>query len=270
MPTIDALNASNSVTLLGYSIWDQRVEEHFDRGGDHCEWEIICKWSDRIGLRAKIMGGATLVGGVVTMSLSLTHPDYPWMISTSVHIEQVAGNDGLSIGPTGMVATKYAKLTISFLTFDPTEVGDEKIDFSGHVMTVPNGTFQFGTGTNAVKLLSAESPGIVIPRATLQRTLRSQPSIPVAVIFGLIGKVNNAPFLGGATETILYMGASSQRRFTSIGAKQWDIVHSLTYDPNNWNFFINPVTSAWARILRADGTTGAYLTGDMTALGFSV
>ena len=86
------------------------------------------------------------------MCFSQVYPDAPSLPFDSMHIEGVAGEDGLSVGPNGMVAYKYARLRINYKTLDYVEgvtTGTMSLDYATQITHLPQSasTFKFSDGT---------------------------------------------------------------------------------------------------------------------------
>lgn len=258
-----ALTTANGVTLLGYTVWMEELKERFSRTEQYVRMKILCAWTDRIALRQLLLGGSRLVGGVIVTTNPYVHPNYPWMLVCDVDCDMVAGANGYTNDSNNFIASDYARLTVEFNQLDPLDLGEENVEFSGRMITAPPEMFTWTSGGQA--LLSSESPGIVEVRATLERTKNSQATLPTTTIFGLIGKVNVSSFLGGAAETVLFLGASSSRRFTTFGAKCWDVRMRVEYNPQGWNKFLRASSGAYESV-----TPKPYSTGDLTALGIHV
>lgn len=254
---------TNSVNFAGVQVMDEGIQEQFGRDGSRIPWTLLCLWSERVTLLQSLLGGAVVNNGQITVFAPFRHPDYPWMAVTNVNVVGVPGQNGYTIGPSGMIAYDYARLEIEFTTLDPQDLGEERVDYSARIITVPNGTFGFGSGTSRAVLMSAESPPLVLPRVTLQRTFNSQPSIPSSLIFSMLGRVNNATFLGAGTAQVLFMGACSQRTFSSRGQKLWSITYSFCCDPSGWNNYLNPKTGQFEALTKADGSP-PYTLGNFT------
>jgi hypothetical protein len=278
---------ANTTALPGFNLWDFHASENLGRESSRATWEFYCLWTDRTAIAFKLLGGAAIVGGQIVVAGPARHPDYPYLAVTNVGIDQKAGRDGLTLGPNNMVATRYAKVECEFTSLDPQDRGEERIDFSSCVITCPDGTFGYGAGTNRRLLRSAEAPGYRIPAAQFTRTINSLPQIPVPTILSLIGKVNgtagnNLPqqfigqppgyFLGAAPGTLLLVGASSQRWFTSQGVKQWNITYSFEWRQVPHNRFLIPAfgarPSSWQDITDNLGNP-PYADGDFTTLGIT-
>jgi len=262
-----AFNANTTVTWLGFQVMDEGTEEDFagSNTGTACiKRTVVCKWTDRVALHQALLGGGALVGGVVVFTAPYHHPVYTWMYATHVHIEGVVGQSGLTSDVNGWIAYDYARLTVEFQQVD-TDYGNDQIDFSGAVVTAPEGAFKWQDGT---PLLSSERPGLVRARTHFTRTKNNVTSLPVSTIISLIGKVNNNTFFGAAAEAVLFVGARSQRNFTATGTPNWSYAASFSIDPYGWNFFLRGSTAAYERIVNAQNTSvGPYLLGNLTGVG---
>lgn len=265
-----ALNDSNAVSLLGVKFWDKSIEEKFSRETSYVRRTGWCKWTDRATLHFLLLGGAALLNGQIVVQPPCAHPQYPWMFVTGVGIDMEMGVTGLTQDSYGVVKTDYARMEIEYTTLDPLDMGEERVDYSARVITVPDNTFKWVSDNKLLR--SAESPGIEIPQATFQRTVNSQPKIPVATILSLLGKVNKTAFLGADPETLLFCGCCTSRRWTSQGQKAWDVTYSLKWNgPQSWNAFLRADgggVTKWDKIVDIAGNP-PYPLADLSQLGFS-
>lgn len=255
-----ALTPANGVTLLGYTVWPEQLQERFSRTEQWVRMSIICKWTDRIGFRQLLLGGSRLVGGVITTTAPYAHPNYSWMLVCDVRAEMAPGSTGYTNDSNNFIACDYARLTVEFNQLDPLDLGEEKIEFSGRMITAPPEMFTWASDGEA--LLSSEAPGIIEVKASLERTINTVASLPLTTIFGLIGKVNSSTYLGGAAETMLYLGASSQRRYTTFGSKCWSLTHKIDFSAAGWNQFLRASTGDYEEL-----DPKPYDSADFTPLG---
>src|SRR5207237_308513 len=142
--------------------------------------------SDFPSLIFKLVGGTAIVGGSITTANPYRHPQFPWLACINANYRGQPGNTGLTLDSNNMVAFDYATITAEFSSLDPLDLGEERIDYTSRVITVPDGTFGYGAGSNRISLRGSESPGLFIPRATFTRARNSLPFIPIGSILALL------------------------------------------------------------------------------------
>ncbi len=272
-----ALTTANSTSFLGFNVWfgdvsgsiEDTVRERFSRTEQWVRIKLLCLTSDKVALRRTLLGGSTQISGVITTTAPYAHPNYPWMIVTTVESELVFGDSGTIADSNGFVSSKYTRLIIEFTQLDPLDLGEESVDFSARFITAPLNAFTWAS--DSVPLATTEAPGLIEMTADLRRSRNQQPTIPLAMIFSLLGKVNATTYLGGDPETMLYLGCSTRRRFTSAGVKNWDISHCVQFRTSglntggtgvSWNKFFRASTGHYEAI-----TPKPYATADLTQLG---
>ncbi|MCR4414629.1 MAG: hypothetical protein NUV77_19605 [Thermoguttaceae bacterium] len=105
--------------------------------------------------------------------------------------------------------------------------------------TAPN--FQ---GAIGVTHDSVEGVDITVPvfSFSLRATLADNLVTPAyrATIFGLTGRVNNAPFWGFAAGEVLFLGATGTKK----NAEDWEITYRFSASPNMTNIPVGPITVA--------------------------
>ncbi len=224
-----ALDSTTSITLAGVMCWDEGVREEFGRSSPRAVRKLVCRWTDRLDLVNRLLGYATSTGGTTTVAQPLTYKGAPFLVCTHVEIE---GTGMLGADSDGDAAYPYARLRVIYdpseFNNDGHETGNENLDFSSEVVALPmNGPSLYWSNGDAVDPRAA--PAIHFTTATFSRTLYSQPTLPVNLIFTLLDTVNQGPFLGAAAGKVRFLGARTHRRFTATGAKNWDITLAFLY-----------------------------------------
>ena len=97
-------------------------------------------------------------------------------------------------------------------------------------------------------------------------TRKFVPNIPRAKILASLGKVNNAPYAGLATGTLLYMGCEANRTISTDGTRSWDLGHKFEYREEPWNKFFRASTGTWVNVVAKVGGAKIYKTFDLKAL----
>jgi hypothetical protein len=99
-----ALDSTTAITFLGVQAWDEGTEENFVRTGNSTAVRtMLCAWEDRITIIDLIRGGGSEIGSVYVYTPSVVYPDAPFLPFDSIHVEGLPGEDGLTVGPNGMV-----------------------------------------------------------------------------------------------------------------------------------------------------------------------
>lgn len=264
---MSVLGNPTQTKLYGHPIADEDIDIDLQRIGGQIKWTFICYWAEQQALTASMLGGAFVVGDVASIISPMSFPRYAGMFCRSCHVRMVPGNGGLSRDAKYLVATTYARVEATF-SFEELDTGNEQVEYSAQVLTVPNNFFMWQS--SGKQIISNESPGIIIPRVQMKTTKNYLANIPVGTIMSLLGKVNASTFLGNAAETVLYMGASSNRQFTTNGSRMWSLTQTMLARPFlGWNMFLNPDTGAPDRIVTTVGSNPAYALADFTPLGFN-
>ena len=267
------LDSSTAITFLGVNVWDEGTEENFVRTGySTATRTLLCAWEDRIAIINQIRGGASVIGGFYYYTPSQAYPDAPSLPFDAIRVEGIAGDSGLSVGPNGMVAYKYARLRITYKTLDYIDgitTGTTSLDFASQMVNLPQSTptYKFPDGT----LLSAQD-GPLVRRSivSLVQTRKNLAQLPSALVQSLAGNVNSTGFLGGNPGTVLFDGARADRRLTTTGNENWDMTYKFMFDPIGWNNVLQPSGSGagtYQKVVRiADGVTTLYPSADLNQL----
>jgi hypothetical protein len=194
------LDSTTSIPFLGVQVWDEATEENFVRTGNSSAVRtILCNWTDRIAIINQIRGGGTEIGSVYYYTPSQVYPDAPFLPFDSIRVEGIPGDTGLSVGPNGLVAYKYARLHITYKAldyFDGVTTGTLSLDFATQSVSLPQTapTYQFPDGT---PLTPQDSPPIRLGVVTFVQTRKNLATLPSQLVQSLAGCVNSASFLNG-------------------------------------------------------------------------
>jgi hypothetical protein len=250
------LDSSTAITFLGVNVWDEGTEEHFVRVGNSTATRtLLCAWEDRVTIINQIRGGASIIGGYYYYTDSQVYPDAPFLPFDSIHVEGIAGDGGLSVGPNGMVAYKYARIHIVYKTLDYIEgvtTGTLSLDYATQFVSLPQSasTYQFADGT---ALSPQDSPPLRRGIVSMVQTRKNLADLPSALVQSVCGCVNSVEFLGGAPGTVLFDGGHADRRLTMTGDENWDMTYKFLYDPIGWNYLLQPSTTG-----TSTGVVGTY------------
>lgn len=242
-----ALDSTTAITFLGVQAWDEGTEENFVRTGNSTAVRtMLCAWEDRITIIDQIRGGGEEVGSFYYYTASQAYPDAPFLAFDSIHVEGLPGEDGLTVGPNGLVGYKYARLRITYKSLDYFEgvtTGTLSLDFATQVVGLPRSvpTYQFPDGT---PLSPQDTPPIRVGIVTMVQTRKNLAELPTSLVQGLAGCVNSTAFLGGDQGTVLFDGAHADRRLTTTGVENWDMTYKFLYLPVGWNKLLQPSSNS--------------------------
>jgi hypothetical protein len=272
-----ALDSTTAITFLGIQAWDEGTEENFVRTGNSSAVRtMLCAWEDRISIINQIRGGGEEIGSFYYYTVSQDYPDAPFLAFDSIHVEGLPGEDGLTVGPNGLVGYKYARLRITYKSLDYFEgvtTGTMSLDFATQVVGLPRSTptYQFPDGT---PLLPQDSPPLRVGIVTIVQTRKNLAELPTSLVQSLAGCVNSVTFLDGAPGTVLFDGGHADRRLTTVGAENWDMTYKFLYLPSGWNNILQPYSKTsrstavgtLQQVTRISGGQTLYTLADLTPL----
>jgi hypothetical protein len=281
-----------SIVIAGYGaveLYDGYRPAIGDRGGMLAK-RYLCDWDDAVPLANAMMGvsSAALVGGSINRVLPHQCPEFTNLFCQSVEIEPAEAP--LATG--GRPAWTAAIITASYgpFPFNNGAGGDASGDPNN--MMSPDGTNVYPfcdisinlttqhvsvPGTSFMALGSTKPYGqpitLRIGLANMHVQIHSVPYFPADAILSLAGKVNNGIFLGRPAESILFEGATSNKKIDSVGNISMDIGLTFIYRSVSWNKAPDVVPAAGADfvLLTSDGTSGGrkmYEAADLRPLIF--
>lgn len=229
-------------------------------------------WSDRGGF-LNFICGSTLGGpGSIIRSIPAQYPPSPNLYATrEFDIEPLGKLQTLN----GWVTYPYAVITIKFAIptydFDGSSDASGKpwttttFDVGGEFLTLPDSAYKFAGGVTA-----GGSVGKVIPQIAITLKKHWLPYLPVASMFNLVGKVNNAPLNLGdfvaPAETLLFLGGTNSREANTAGGVSQEVDYKMTFRPVSWNMFIHPNGTSGFQYLSDGNGNHVYQLGDFTTL----
>jgi hypothetical protein len=272
MPVINALTP-DAVQVAGFWVRDEGATEQWGADSE-ATWTLLCNWADRIPLSIAIGGDVTEVGVVTEVTYPMPYPDADWLFGHAVKVEGVGTH---SVGPNGMIAYEYARLTCTFrpkeLTVsgepnaDGTELGEETLDFASEVISF-NGAEPAFKWTDGKPLPPEATPGKIIPVIEFSKTKKGMLTIPYSALFAVAASpVNNNTFLGAPAGTLRFAGARTSRQFSGSGGGLWDMQIKLAYRPIPWNNMFRPSTGNFEAILTVNGNNPLYASSNFGTLG---
>jgi hypothetical protein len=240
------LDATTAITLFGIQAWDEGTKETFVRStASSATRTLVCAWSDRSTLINSLRGSVGQEGPtVIQYAAPASYPDAPWLYVDTVEVEGLAGENGLSVGPNGLVAYKYARIRVTYksLTYqEGIETGVLSVDYGAEWMNLSTATPSLQFSDMAGGNVSADlNPPLRITTIAFRQTRNNLPAIPVDLIISATDSVNLNSFQGAAPGTVKFDGAWSQRRLFSNGDPGWDMTYAFTYRSVGWNVAYDP------------------------------
>jgi hypothetical protein len=270
------LDPADAITIAGYQAWDNDVDELWSPDGSRADRIIDCAWDDRVGLILAMMGGATQDGEVADYIAAVTYPDAPTLMR--LRAVKPEGLGVRKVGVNGMIGYEYARLRLTYETpprgtAEEQEIGSVSLDIGSEILAVPQDVPTFKWGSDDEDVAPEASPAVQITTITMVKESLNQPKIPLAVIVSLLDHVHDGDFkldVDGETVAgakVLYRGARTRRRFTTGGAKNYDIEHLLQVRSQDWNKFLRPTAGgfSWDTVKYKDGSE-LFPTGDLNKL----
>jgi hypothetical protein len=263
------------------------VHEQGDQQGLRAQKKYKVAWADRLKFYGDVMGHVVTVGGIggtVTRRIPLQYPDIPALYAVSFEMEPVGlSDDGTKPALGGkQIVYDWAWITVGFSTvpwnfqalddpnsFTPGLYRTESLEMGGEVMQFPKSAYEF---ESTDRLSVQQTPGRIVPTASLGITLHDAPYIPFTDIFALIGAVNVGVFYGCAIGTVLFMGGQSEAQTNSVGQRVQKLSLKFSFRSLEWNLFLKPDGSGWD-YLKLRGSGGGpgnrvYPYGDFTPILF--
>lgn len=127
-------------------------------------------------------------------------------------------------------------------------VSEDSIEIGVEAAQVPvDNTRKFSTGTIITDDITKLVPRAIYAFSTILDTF------PFTTIKAIVGKVNNAAFLGEAAGMWLFLGVSAKSRRNNSGDKIWDVEYRFQYQDidgagHGWNWFWDKVTGGYLEI----------------------
>lgn len=242
-------------------------QEQLDLGSIKAQKKYLIAWSDRWQFAKDVAGTSKKVDaalGTIVRAVPLQYPDYPTLYASGLMMEATGRS---TCNGAGNSIYTHCICTVTFSTPDfdyenPGTYGKAyqtiSIAMSADIMTLPSRPLVFDTLYSGNPVKPTESPGLVYPKAEITIVSHQIPELPLDIVFSMIGKLNNAVFLGCAIGTVLFVGANQNRQRTSAGDKAWEVEYKFIYRPVDWNKFYSPAPGVGFDFLK-DSVTGNYM-----------
>jgi len=264
MPT-SPITPANSIQIHGFNVWDEGCRERLNQTDPWAERTIVSNWSDRIPLSIKMCGGFNPATGLFTAPD--VYPDYQILYAQEFSTQQIPVG-GLSVGTNGMVAALLSRNTIVYrrLKYDlsgSNSLGEIHIQY-GSESAIASRTISVWTWADGKVVFPLDNPVIQTQTAVLTLTRYNLSALPTDLNFSLVGKVNNATFLGAAAGTLRYDGMADDKQISFVGVNAWSASFRFSWRSTGWNSLFKPTgdTPGWYLITAKDGVTKPYATGN--------
>lgn len=218
-----------------------------DTTGDHSATRLfICDFVNAETLVSAYTGSFGTIGnGLPVRTLPQQHPTRPYLYARSGSYEPMGAMDPRW---TTDLNPRYpkAKVTINYKPLDNQDQQQnaetyysESREFSGQFYTLPGKKLQWKGGPDKDKAIP-ETAMKRVPEMTLNFTVNKWLNPNLGVYKQLAGMVNQ----GGFTflyetydaSTLLFMGASTERDYTSNGLQAYKVTYKFKWRPKSWNF----------------------------------
>jgi hypothetical protein len=282
-----------SITIAGYGaveLFDGYRPAIGDRGGMLAK-RYLCDWDDAVPLANAMMGlnSAAIVGGSINRALPHACPEFSNLYCQAVEIEPA--ETPLATG--GRPAWTAAIITANYgpFAFSNGAGGDGSGDPNNMMspdgqaypfvdISITHGTQQISIPNTSYKALGSTKPfgqplTIRLGTMTVHVQVHSVPYLPFAAISGLLGQINNATFMGMPAESVLFDGATTNKKIDSVGNISMDIGLTFMYRSVSWNKAPDPSPTAGSDfiLITTDGTSSGrtlYTKADLRPLIFGV
>jgi hypothetical protein len=118
---------------------------------------------------------------------------------------------------------------------------------------------------------SAQIPVVLdVNETTMVLTFHRRAALPMSDVRALRGRINNATFLGAATETVLFVGAQTTREASTDGTVTQRVRMIFKERDESWNKFLRPgkmpsAAASWD-YLEDSGGNRRFKTADLSPL----
>lgn len=223
----------------------------------HATWK--CAYADLVQWLTIANGTLENVFNGVQRFVPLRFPDATALLATNVDVKLTGYDYALNLYSTAVIDVDFS--TPQFDMTGQNAFLTENMRFGGNMITLPGSSYHFPSDSSKVN----QDVGRFVPEVELNITKQMVPGLDVTTILSLTGKVNNAPFLGGAEGTVLFTGANSDRQTTATFVQSFQIQLSFMYRPVPWNQLCRPDGTGFEAV-QDGGGNGIYQEADLTQL----
>jgi hypothetical protein len=267
--------------------------ETFSPEGMKAQRRLLVAWENRLGMLAELLGDGQEFGG----RSQAGYPDCPNVVVAQVRFEpwppspddqgafdDVAAQLNSYSGRFVQIVVDYELLDAAGSRADLPSVRSGtlltyRMEFSGEYVALPGQALRWSSDSS-LPVPPDAVPTVRVPVTKHVVTWHRVVNAPWAAIRRLTGTVNAAAFLGAAAETVLFDGATAERRFLGLDSLKraafgWRIAYTfrektIRIDGNTfgWNHAYRPLPHAapgWDK-LRDEAGNNLYRTGDFSTL----
>ncbi len=266
-----------------------------DALGTKATREFRVAWSDWQAFSRQLLGSYRRAGCAFRFESPMYFPDMPDVVVTDLSVEPFdggnpEGNEIRSIkSGTNAYPAAGAKVTATYESIasassrsDLPSVPDGtfltyRAELGADFLSVPGRVWKWDAPPDNPKLPPDINPGILIPTDSYRITWHRVASPNWTAIRNLRGKINDGMFMGGASGTVLFLGAKITRQFQFVGDDGfWQVEYSFAEKSVDlvgggkagWNFFYKEEAVGgenWVEIQDAGGNK-PYKSGDLSSL----
>lgn len=240
-----------AVTIGG--VLCQELVNEFDEtvellGGPSANKVYLCDWASRYKVAVGILGLAstTKIGGVITLQTPMPYPEIPTTYAHSVRIKGV----GPPFQGARNVAFPFAKVYASFRTmpwsfnpgdsaftgFGPFVYAEQKMSSSCEWLHIPG----YGCKYSPSGLYLNQPAQIRLVIVTMQISIKQLPYMPSDTVLTSAGLINNAPYLGVNTGSLMFDGCDTTTTAVSDGTYTISADYRFLARNIRWDYQYNP------------------------------
>jgi hypothetical protein len=279
---------STPITIGGVACYELWREGHPESGRESIARDKIsavrvlrCAWTNRLVLSRALLGGSTVIAGVITYAAPLGYPEIPVALAERIDIAGigVAGQAGAD----SQISYTDAELTVHYETPDfdvldnPNGNGqlllEESMDYSAEFVTIPTASLVWTS--DGQKLPPDAVPGKIMGMGEYTIVAHRHPNPPFTTIDSLVGKVNNGVFspLGRrsfADGHLLFLGSHDTRQFIldplgNLTVTAYTVTYKWAFRTQRWNTAFRPDTGQFEDFQTPAGNQ-IYQGGNMSAV----
>lgn len=254
--------------------------EEVEPGVVKAQKKYLIAWTDRWQFARDVAGTAQKVGsglGTILRVVPLQYAPNKNLYANGLSMESTGRS---SCDGAGNSIYTHCVCTVSFSTpvWDYDSGTDNpgqydkpyktlSISMSADIMTLPSRPWRFDTLSGGQIVPFTTDPGLVYPKAEITVVSHQLPDIPLDIVFGLVGKLNDATFYGCAVGTVLFIGANQNRQRSAYGDKAWEAEYRFIYRPVDWNKYFSPAPGVGFDFVKDRSTSARpYAYGDFSTL----
>jgi hypothetical protein len=205
-------------------------------------------WTQADDVANSLRGYTIRTGGATIRVPPHQHPLSPNLYCVEAHVEGLSPVLGGSSGLPNFVGQFTVTATYRGISYAPGGTPDtnnnidpstsilwatQELDYDTEVYTIPNHTFVYQSD----KKKSIVPMTLQVPITVMMVTFYQLPYLPTAAIRTARGRVNNATFLGVASECLLFKGGRCTREFNTDGniANRCTLIFHERNSDQGWN-----------------------------------